>query len=1312
MNKKKYNILFIGCDDECTYQKIINLAGYNFIHAYNAVEGDKLIRESDPSIDLILINLESAERKSSFEYAEKILEQADLPLIFITEDINENLIKQAEDITPYGCMSKGTAEAGLKQYIEITLKLHRSLLKKKDSTPETENKYRTVFENVHTAIIVIEENTVISLANTQFAYLSGYTREEIEGEKSWTEFVVKEDVDRMIEQHYLRRSSPGLALDQYEFRFITRYSKMIDMLVTVHLIPGTGRSIASFMDISVLKNAEERLRDSESKYRELVQNANSIILRMDSHGNITFFNEFAQKYFGFSEDEILSKNVVGTIVPEFDSNDRDLRQIVTDLCMNPDNYAFHENENIKKNGERVWISWTNKPILDNNNNLTGVLSIGSDVTVRRRAEQALVESERRLSDIVQFFPDAIFVIDCEGKITAWNKAMEEMTGVRTDKMLGRGDHEYSIPFYGIRRPALIDIALQQQDDYKVNYSNFRRTGNIISGEAYIPNMMGEQKYLFATAAVLYNSQGEITGAIEAIRDITQRRKTELALQESERRLSDVIQFFPDPILIIDNNGITTAWNKALENLTGVKAEDIIGKGNYEYSIPFYGERRPVLIDQVLTNDDVIREKYSKINYKLSVLSSEGYVNSLPGGIKYLTGSATALYNSRDEIIGAIEVLKDITERKITELALQESERRLSDIIQFFPDAILVIDRDGNITAWNKAMEEMTGAKAEDMIGKGNYEYSLPFYGERRPILIDLAMKTDKKTEIKYVDFERSGTLITGEAYMPNLRGGQAYLFGTATALYNSQGELVGAIESIRDITERKKAEEMLIMEKERLAITLKSIGDGVIVADTSGSILLINKAAENLLGWTQSEIVNLPLMDYFHIVDAGTRIRNKDLLQKVIETGNVIELAGKIILINKEGREYIISESAAPVRDKDNNMIGIIIVFRDMTEKQKMEDELLKTQKLESIGIIAGGIAHDFNNILTGIIGYISLARMLVRPEDRIYNMLTEMEKASLRATNLTQQLLTFSRGWAPIRKTVFISELIKEGAAFVLSGSNIKCDFFIQDDLWPVEIDEGQIIQVINNLLINARQAMPDGGAVEIKAENIDVDFMKNIPLKGGRYQLISIKDQGTGIPEEIQSKIFDPFFTTRVTGNGLGLSTSYSIIRKHNGYITLKSKQGEGTTFYIYLPASDKQVGKSSTPVDIQESRFKGRVLLMDDEEIIRRTATEMLNYFGLEVDSAGEGDEACEMFLKAIESGNPYNLVIMDLTIPGGLGGKDTVKKFCDIDPDIKVIVSSGYSNDPILSDYKKYGFSGIVVKPYKMDDLYNQLKKFLN
>ena len=261
------------------------------------------------------------------------------------------------------------------------------------------------------------------------------------------------------------------------------------------------------------------------------------------------------------------------------------------------------------------------------------------------------------------------------------------------------------------------------------------------------------------------------------------------------------------------------------------------------------------------------------------------------------------------------------------------------------------------------------------------------------------------------------------------------------------------------------------------------------------------------------------------------------------------------------------------------------------------------------------------------------------------------------------------------------------------------------------MEIDEGQINQVINNLIINARQAMPDGGTIEISAENVIVEKSRNIPVKNGSYIMVRITDHGTGIPENIQSKIFDPFFTTKQSGNGLGLSTSYSIIRKHDGYIMMESRPGSGTTFSIYLPASLKPAGQDSLKKGRDSYSLNGKVLVIDDELIIRNTATEMLKFFGLEAVTAADSNDALDLFIEAAESGKPYDLVIMDLTIPGGLGGKDAVKKFRTIDPLAKIIASSGYSNDPIMSDFGRYGFSGIIVKPYKIDDLYNEIKNCL-
>jgi PAS domain S-box-containing protein len=407
-----------------------------------------------------------------------------------------------------------------------------------------------------------------------------------------------------------------------------------------------------------------------------------------------------------------------------------------------------------------------------------------------------------------------------------------------------------------------------------------------------------------------------------------------------------------------------------------------------------------------------------------------------------------------------------------------------------------------------------------------------------------------------------------------------------------------------------------------------------------------------------------------------------------------------------------VREKAELVIDDNGSTVEGIGITQDITERKRLEETSLQAQKLESVGILAGGIAHDFNNILTGILGNISLAKIATSPESKVFKRLTEAENATDHATTLAKQLLTFSKGGVPIRETAYAMNLIKDSVSFSLRGSNISYEYSIQEDLWPVDMDMGQINQVISNLVINARHAMPGGGLLKVGAENITIgtdkeDTMDGL-LKEGQYIKISIDDNGTGIGKEHLDKIFDPYFTTKEKGSGLGLATSYSIIKKHSGHITVESQIGAGTTFSIYLPASKKKIagdkGREGPAASLKEKKHKGmKVLVMDDEAVIRDVVGEMLTSLGYEVDFAIEGDEAIGMYRKAKESGEPFGAVIMDLTIPGGMGGKEAVKKLLEIDPGVKVIVSSGYYNDPIMANFRNYGFSGVINKPYTITDL---------
>ena len=386
-------------------------------------------------------------------------------------------------------------------------------------------------------------------------------------------------------------------------------------------------------------------------------------------------------------------------------------------------------------------------------------------------------------------------------------------------------------------------------------------------------------------------------------------------------------------------------------------------------------------------------------------------------------------------------------------------------------------------------------------------------------------------------------------------------------------------------------------------------------------------------------------------------------------------------------------------------------LLQEVTERKRLEEELLKSQKLESIGILAGGIAHDFNNILTAILTYITLANMDASPGTKLSKRLSEAEKATLRASDLTRQLLTFSKGGQPVMTSVVLNQLIRDSADFVLRGSNVKSEYIIAEDLWPVEADEGQISQVINNLAINAGQAMPEGGIVEISAKNMTVNEESGLPLKEGKYVNISIKDHGHGIPEEILPKIFDPYFTTKQIGSGLGLAVTYSIIKNHNGHIAVTSKAGSETTFDIYLPASDKQC-LTDVSKDEKIETGSGRILIMDDQEMIRDAAGEILKNLGYEVETCIDGAEAVELFRQAKESGHPFDAVIMDLTVPGGMGGMEAMEKLIELDPEVRAIVSSGYSNDPVMSNFREYGFREVIVKPYKISEVSKKLRRVLS
>ena len=371
-------------------------------------------------------------------------------------------------------------------------------------------------------------------------------------------------------------------------------------------------------------------------------------------------------------------------------------------------------------------------------------------------------------------------------------------------------------------------------------------------------------------------------------------------------------------------------------------------------------------------------------------------------------------------------------------------------------------------------------------------------------------------------------------------------------------------------------------------------------------------------------------------------------------------------------------------------------------EKRKMEREIVKAQKLESIGFLAGGIAHDFNNILTAITGSVSLAKIYAKPENKAFEKLIQAEKALQRAKDLNEQLLSFAKGNPPVKRLVSIRDVVKEAVDFTLSGANVRCHYDIPDHVAMVELDAGQINQVFNNLIINAVQAMPDGGTIRIGAENHCADNGGGLPLAGGNYVKITVQDNGTGMRPGTAAKVFDPYFTTKPDGNGLGLSTAYTIVKNHGGYMKVESELNAGAVFSIYLPASEKKP-VSQPVIDAKLHTGNGKILVMDDEADLRDLAGEMLGLLGYDVRFAKDGTEAIEAYRHQLATPHPFDAVLMDLTVPGGMGGLETIEKLQAMDPHVKAVVTSGYSEDPAMIEYQQHGFAGAIAKPYRMLDL---------
>lgn len=615
-------------------------------------------------------------------------------------------------------------------------------------------------------------------------------------------------------------------------------------------------------------------------------------------------------------------------------------------------------------------------------------------------------------------------------------------------------------------------------------------------------------------------------------------------------------------------------------------------------------------------------------------------------------------------------------------AMREQEGRFRSVFEGSIDSILLADPEtGEILDANPASEELLSMSREEIIGLHQSQVHPPELREYAKaafnrIVNEADHQVPAETVVQSSDGRQKPVEILAQVIQVN---GKPVVYGI-----------------FRDITERKRAEEALRDSEHRYKTIVDHARDVIYTISTDTTLTSLSPAFEKATGWSRSEWIGRKIEEIVHpedwplVVEMGIRLFSG-------EKPPVHE-----VRIRAKSSEFITAEFSIAELIENGKVVGLIGIGRDITERKRMEEELQKAQKLESLGVLAGGIAHDFNNMLTPILANISIAKTFGNFDDGIAEALTDAEEACLRAKGLTQQLLAFSRGGVPVKKPASLSRLLMDEVRFASSGSNVRWQYSIPQDLWWVEMDPGQIGQVIRNLIINADQAMSAGGTARVEAANATVGPNDALPLKEGNYVRITVSDTGVGIPEKQLPRIFDPFYSTKDKGSGLGLSISHAIIKRHNGFIRVESEVGTGTTFHIYLPASEKE-----TAVEHKESTKtlwgEGRILLIDDDKGVQRAAREMLRRLGYDVETVKDGKEGLELYQRARELGRPFRTVIMDLTIPGDMGGREAVKRLMEMDQGAKIVVSSGYSDDPLMAGYSQYGFRAALRKPYSIQEL---------
>ncbi|MFP4458584.1 MAG: PAS domain S-box protein [Candidatus Zixiibacteriota bacterium] len=998
----------------------------------------------------------------------------------------------------------------------------------------------------------------------------------------------------------------------------------------------------------------EKIKKSEKQYRKLYENMNEGVaiheIVHDKLGNPVDYRITDVNLAYENILELRTEDIVGKFSTEVYGTDRPpYLEIFTKVARTGLPYRFE-----------VYFKPFNKyfSISAFSTDSSHFVTVFEDISKRKEMEKELRRSEELFSRAFHNGPLLMCIEDIDtDRYIEINSNFIKTTGYKRAEIIGKTSIDLKILSQENRTKIKNELAEKGRVD-GIEVELQKKSGGILIG-------------LFFAEILKMDGHNRILSIID---DITERKKTELQLSESRDRLETTLNSIGDAVITTDTKGNIESMNPIAQKLTEWKIEDAIGRGLTEvFNIVDSNTLKKVdnPVGKVLQTGKII----GLANHTALISKS---------GKKYqIADSAAPIKDKNSNILGTVLVFRDVTKEYKMREAIRENEKRYSATLAAIPDLLFRIDDQFRFIDNHAPQSEKLLVPEKEFIGKKIDE-----------VLPKKLSELTKKKVIKTLESKEN------QNYEYSLILDEKQHFFEVRMVPCGEGQVLSMV---RDITEKKEQEKQLEITYNRNQALLDAMPEMMFILDSYGTYIDFKAEIDEELLISSEEIIGK------NIKDAGfSEEQQKIILEniaKTIETKNKRVFDYKFL---KGSEEKIYNAQMVPFEDDK-----VLATVRDITERKNLEDQRIRTQKLESLGTLAGGIAHDFNNILMGLFGNLSIVKDNLEPSHPAWKFLQDSEASLDMAKRLSKQLLTFSKGGAPVKQDIRLIEVLKDIVQFDLSGSNVKPVYNCPDGLWIANVDKGQIQQVFSNLTLNAKEAMPDGGNLYIDLENIELDVQNFSQFQSGKYIKITFADEGHGISENHIDKIFDPYFSTKDSEGGLGLTTVYSIIKKHGGYIEVKSSARKGTIFELLIPAIEKEQKKKNSKVTPKpHKKFEGkRALIMDDKEIVRRVTKYRLVSMGFETATAASGEEAIEIFQKAYQQGQGFDIIIMDLTIPGGKGGIETITEILKIDKNANVIVSSGYAEDEVLVNYSDYGFKEVVVKPYTKECLREVVEKVL-